>query len=179
MQVAFLIGDFPIPHEVAVHKPPQAHGASVVVRYFVAQQVAGLHAHDRALNHAYVVLADTAGVRDGGDQVEPVIFITQSFYRFRIGKSRDDIFGYQPKAAVGIRERTVDLPKTGFDGDGTQLLPVIVEQERLGAVFKVGQAVLGEVNNLPERSIFLHFIPHGSGTFPGTQKPREGTELGG
>ena len=64
------------------------------MRYFVAQQVTGLHAHNRPLNHAYVVLADAAGVRDGGEQVEPVIFIAQSFYRFCIGKSGDDIFGY-------------------------------------------------------------------------------------
>jgi len=68
-------------------------------------------------------------VRNGGDQIEPIIFVAQSFNRFRIGKSGDDIFGYQPEPAVGIRERTVDLPKTGFDSDRTQLLPVIVEQE--------------------------------------------------
>ena len=179
MQVAFLIGDLPVPHEVAVHKPPQTHGSGVIVRDFVAQQVTGLHAHNRALNHAYVVLADATGVRDGGDQIESVVFVAQSFYRFCIGKSGDDIFGYQPEPAVGIRERTVDLPKTGFDGDRAQLLPVIIEQERLGAVFKARQAVLGKVDNLPEGSIFLPFIPHGSGTFPGTQKPREGNELRG
>ena len=149
------------------------------MRYFVAQQVAGLHAHNRTLNHAYVVLADAAGVRDSGDQIEPVVFVAQSFNRFRIGKSGDNIFGYQPEPAVSIREGTVDLPEAGFDSDRTQLLPVIVEQERLGAVFQVGQAVLGEVNNLPEGGILLSFVPHGSGTFPGTQKPREGNELGG
>ena len=179
MQVAFLIGDLPVPHEVAVYKAPQTHGSGVVVRYFVAQQVTGLHAHNRSLNHAYVVFTNAAGVRDGGDQIEPIIFVAQSFNRFRIGKSGDDIFGYQPEPAVGIRKGTVDLPKTGFDSDRTQLLPVIVEQERLGAVFKVRQTVLGEVNNLPEGGVLLSFVPHGSGTFPGTQKPREGNELRG
>ena len=149
------------------------------MRYFVAQQVTGLHAHNRSLNHAYVVFTDSAGVRDSGDEIEPVIFVAQSFNRFRIGKSGDDIFGYQPEPAVSIRERTVDLPEAGFDGDRAQLLPVIVEQERLGAVFQVRQAVLCEVNNLPEGGVLLSFVPHGSGTFPGTQKPCEGNELRG
>ena len=179
MQVAFLIGDFPIPHEVAVHKPPQAHGASVVVRYFVAQQVAGLHAPDRALNHAYVVLADTAGVRDGGDQVEPVIFITQSFYRFRIGKSRDDIFGYQPKAAIRGGEGAVNLPEPCFYSDGAQLLPAIIQQERLRSVFQVRQAVLGEGNNLAKRGFLLLFVPHGTSALPGSKEPRERHKFGG
>ena len=45
-------------------------------------------------------------------------------------------------------------------------MPVIVEQERLGAVFKVRQTVLGEVNNLPEggyslalRTTWFRYLP--------------------
>ena len=179
MQLALGVRNLPVPHEVTVDQAPQAHRAGVLVGNLVAQQVAGLHAHDRALNHAHVVLADTAGVGDGCEQGEAVVLVTQGLDALRVGEGGNNVLGHDAEAAVGIGERAIDLPETGLYGDGTELLTLVVEEERFGAVLNEGQAILLKGNNLAEGGVFLTLVPHGSGAFPGAEEPRKGNEFRG
>ena len=145
----------------------------------VAQQVAGLHTNNRALDHTHVVFANAAGVRDGRQQGEAVVLVAQGFNALGVGEGGYNILGDNTEAAVGVGQGAVNLPETGFNGDGAQLLTLVIEQERLSAVFDEGQAILLKSNNLAEGGVFLAFVPHGSGTFPGAEQPCEGNKFRG
>ena len=149
------------------------------MRNIVAQQVAGLHADDRALDHAHVVFANAAGVRDGCEQREAVVGVAQGLDALGAGECGDNVLGDDTEAAVSVGQGAVNLPETGFNGDGAQLLTLIVEQERLSAVFDEGQTILLKSNNLAEGGVFLAFVPHGSGAFPGAEQPCEGNKFRG
>ena len=116
---------------------------------------------------------------DSGDQVKSVIFVAEGFDRFRVGESGNNVFRHQPKPAIRVGEGAVNLPEPCFYSDGAQLLPAIVQQERLCSVFQVRQAVLGEGNNLAKRGFLLLFVPDGTGAFPGSKEPRERHKFGG
>ena len=145
----------------------------------IAQQVAGLHANDRALDHAHVVFANTAGVRNGRQQGESVVGIAESLYACRVSEGGNNVLGDNAEAAVSVGQGAVNLPETGFNGDGAQLLTLVIEQERLSAVFDEGQTILLKSNNLAEGGVFLAFVPHGSGAFPGAKQPCEGNKFRG
>ena len=145
----------------------------------IAQQVAGLHANNRALDHAHVVFANTAGVRNGRQQGESVVGIAESLYACRVSEGGNNVLGDNTEAAVSVGQGAVNLPETGFNGDGAQLLTLVIEQERLSAVFDEGQTILLKSNNLAEGGVFLAFVPHGSGAFPGAEQPCEGNKFRG
>ena len=145
----------------------------------IAQQVTGLHTNHRALDHAHVVFANAAGVRNGRQQGEAVVGVAESLYACRVSEGGNNVLGDDTEAAVSIGEGAVNLPEASLNGDGAQLLALIVEQERLGAVFDKRQAFLLKSNDLAEGGVFLTFVPHGSGTFPGTQQPGKGNKFGG
>ena len=145
----------------------------------VAQQVAGLHANNRALDHAHVVLANTAGVRDGCQQREAVVLVAQGLNALSIGECGYNVLGDNTEAAIGVGQGAVNLPEAGLNGDGAQLLTLVIEQERLSAVFDEGQTILLKSNNLAEGGVFLAFVPHGSSTLPGAEQPCEGNKFRG
>ena len=146
---------------------------------FVAEQIAGLHAHDRALDHAHVILADTAGVGDSCEQGEAVILVTQGLNALSVSEGGNNVLGNYAEAAVSIGEGAVNLPETGLYGDGAELLTLVIEEEGFGAVLDEGQAILLEGNNLAEGGVFLTLVPHGSGAFPGAEEPCEGDKFRG
>lgn len=113
MQLTLGVCDLPVPHEVAVDQAPQAHGAGVVVGNIIAQQVAGLHANNRALDHAHVVFANAAGVRNGRQQGESVVGIAESLYACRVSEGGNNVLGDNAEAAVSVGEGAVNLPETG------------------------------------------------------------------
>ena len=102
MQLTLSVCDLPVPHEVAVDQTPQAHRAGVVMGNIIAQQVAGLHANNRALDHAHVVFANTAGVRNGCQQREAVVRVAQGLNALGAGEGGYNVLGDNAEAAVGV-----------------------------------------------------------------------------
>ena len=118
-------------------------------------------------------------MRDGCKQREAVVLVAQGLNALSAGEGGDNVLGNDTEAAVGVGQGAVNLPEAGLNGDGAQLLTLVVEQERLSAVFDEGQAVLLKSNNLAEGGVFLAFVPHGSGTLPGAEQPCEGNKFRG
>jgi len=118
-------------------------------------------------------------VRNGCQQGEAVVGVAESLYACRVSEGGNNVLGDDTEAAVSVGEGAVNLPETGFNGDGAQLLTLVIEQERLSAVFNEGQTILLKSNNLAEGGVFLAFVPHGSGAFPGAEQPCEGNKFRG
>ena len=89
---------------------------------------------------------------DGGQQVEAAVLVAQGLNGLGILVYGDHICRHQAGANVAVHLGAVNLPEAGLNGDGAQLLALVIEQEALSAIFNEGQAVLAESNNLPERS---------------------------
>ena len=142
----------------------------------IAQQVTGLHTNHRGLDHAHVVFANAAGVRNGRQQEKPSSAL-RKIYACRVSEGGNNVSGddTEPPSA-SVRGRSI-CQKASLNGDGAQLLALIVEQERLGAVFDKRQAFLLKSNDLAEGGVFLTFVPWFR-YLPGTQRPGKGNKFG-
>ena len=83
-------------------------------------------------------------MRNGRQQGESVVGIAESLYACRVSEGGNNVLGDNAEAAVSVGQGAVNLPETGFNGDGAQLLTLVIEQERLSAVF--GSAAVCRVN---------------------------------
>ena len=118
-------------------------------------------------------------MRDGCQQRETVVLVAQGLNALSVSEGGNNVLGNDTEAAVGVSQGAVNLPETGLNGDGTQLLTLVIEEERFSAVFDEGQTILLKSNNLAEGGILLAFVPHGSGTLPGAEQPCEGNKFRG